>query len=171
MNIESNSSVTIMKRITFCAGHRLLNHGGKCENLHGHNYVIEIFVTGDRTDEIGRLVDFSIINRLFKAWIDEHWDHSMLFWDVDSVAIEAVQSVQPHRIYRMPCNPTAENMARYLLERVGPELLRQVADYQLRVSKVVLWETETSCAEVSLSEGPRRTDWNDSPAWQQTFAG
>jgi 6-pyruvoyltetrahydropterin/6-carboxytetrahydropterin synthase len=171
MNTESNSSVTIMKRITFCAGHRLLNHGGKCENLHGHNYVAEIFVTGDKTDNVGRLVDFSVINSLFSSWINEHWDHAMLLWDVDTTAISALQSVEPNRIYLLPWNPTAENMGRYLLERAGPQLLSQIADYQLQVSKVVLWETGTSCAEVALSDGKRRTDWNDRPAWQQTFAG
>ncbi len=171
MNMETSSSVTIMKRITFCAGHRLLNHGGKCENLHGHNYVAEIFVSGDKTDDVGRLVDFSVINTLFKSWINDHWDHAMLLWDHDTIAISALQSVEPNRIYRMPWNPTAENMARYLLERVGPQLLNQISGYQLQVARVVLWETATSCAEVTLTDASQRTDWNDRPAWQQTFAG
>ena len=48
----------------------------------------------------------------------------------------------------MPYNPTAENMARYLLEEVSPELL---ADQSVRASRVVIWETEDSFAEASLS--------------------
>ncbi len=51
-------NLTIMRRIKFCAGHRLFEHGGKCEHFHGHNYVADIFVTGDEVDEVGRVRDF-----------------------------------------------------------------------------------------------------------------
>ena len=140
-----------MRRIPFCAGHRLLGHEGKCANLHGHNYVAEIYVTGDEIDEVGRVVDFSVINRLFKGWIDEHWDHGMLIWENDSDALNALQMISPNRLYTMPYNPTAENMARYLLENIGPELVRQIEGYKVHLSKVVIWETENSAAEVSIS--------------------
>ena len=46
-------SLTIMKRIRFCAGHRLYGHGGKCEFFHGHNYVAEFYVRGETTDAVG----------------------------------------------------------------------------------------------------------------------
>ncbi len=160
MSVHPTTGVTIMKRIRFCAGHRLLDHGGACENLHGHNYVAEIFVTGEQTDSIGRLVDFGVINGLFKSWIDAHWDHAMLVWEADTAAIAALRSVQPNRIYVMPWNPTAENMALYLATRVGPRLLQQIPDYDIRLSRVVIWETETSCAEVTASHdnGPAGPD-------------
>ena len=51
-------SLTIMRRIKFCAGHRLFKHGGKCENFHGHNYVADFFVTSDEVDEVGRGTGF-----------------------------------------------------------------------------------------------------------------
>lgn len=173
MNEQRKSTVSICRRITFCAGHRLLHHGGKCENLHGHNYVIEVSVSGERTDSIGRLVDFSLLNRLFKSWIDENWDHAMVLWAEDHEAIRAVRSVNPHRLYLLPWNPTAENMARYLLERIGPSLMSQIEGYDLRVTRVVLRENESSSAEVSLVEEPGTdgTDWSQTPAWQQTFSG
>lgn len=142
-------SISIMKQIRFCAGHRLLNHGGKCENLHGHNYVAQIYVTARETDAIGRVVDFSVIKKLFKSWIDEHWDHATILWVEDEAAIRAVGSVTPHRLFELPRNPTAENMARHLLEVVAPQLLSQIPDYEIDVYKVVIWETESSCAEVS----------------------
>jgi 6-pyruvoyltetrahydropterin/6-carboxytetrahydropterin synthase len=173
MNEQPKSAVSISRRITFCAGHRLLHHGGKCENLHGHNYVIEVSVSGERTDAIGRLVDFSLLNRLFKDWIDENWDHAMVLSIDDREGIEAIRSVNPHRIYLLPWNPTAENMARYLLERVGPLLMSKVEGYDLRVTRVVLWENESSCAEVTLVGEPKSdgTDWSQAPAWQQAFSG
>ena len=171
MNAETNPVVTLIKRITFCAGHRLLHHGGKCENLHGHNYTAHFCISGEKTDAVGRLVDFSVINRLFKSWIDENWDHAMVIWESDTDALEALRSVSPNRIFELPWNPTAENMARYLVERVGPELLGTVSDYNLRLTRVALWETESSCAEVSIGEPARQTEWSASPTWQQTWSG
>ena len=140
-------SLTIMRRIRFCAGHRLRFHGGKCENLHGHNYVADFYVTGDQQDQVGRVVDFSELKKRCKGWIDEHWDHAFLLWDKDENGIAAIRSAEPHRLYLMPYNPTAENMARYLLEEVCPQILDGTG---ARASKVVIWETEDSFAEVSL---------------------
>ncbi|HMO13535.1 MAG TPA: 6-carboxytetrahydropterin synthase [Pirellulaceae bacterium] len=139
-----------MKQIDFCAGHRLLNHGGKCENLHGHNYRLQVHVSAKELDSVGRVIDFVEIRNLFKAWIDEHWDHGFVLAEFDSNAIEAVKQVQPHKLYLIPWNPTAELMARYLMERVVPQLgLDEQRD--VRVPKLVLWETETSFAEVQCS--------------------
>ena len=70
-------NVTIMRQVKFCAGHRLVGHEGKCANLHGHNYLAQFYVTGGEFDEVGRVVDFSVINRLFKGWIDENWDEEV----------------------------------------------------------------------------------------------
>ena len=145
-------SLTIMRRISFCAGHRLLNHGGKCENFHGHNYVAEIYVTGDEVDSVGRVVDFADINRVFKHWIDENWDHGFILWDQDHNALEAISMVQPNRVFELPYNPTAENMARYLLDIVAPKLLVGASERGVHVSKVVLWETENSFAEASVHQ-------------------
>lgn len=142
--------LTIMRRIRFCAGHRLRFHGGRCENFHGHNYVVDFYVTGDQQDEVGRVIDFSELKRRCKGWIDEHWDHAFLLWEEDQNGIDAIRMVQPHRLYLMPYNPTAENMAKYLLENVCPQILDGTG---ARATKVVMWETEESFAEVTLSEG------------------
>ena len=142
-------SITVMRQVRFCAGLRLLNHEGKCANLHGHNYLVEFHVTGNDVDELGRVVDFSVINRLFKGWIDENWDHGFILWDQDRNAIEAIEQVTPHRLYELPYNPTAENMARYLMQEVGPKLIATIKGYDLQLSQVVVWETEKSSASVT----------------------
>lgn len=144
--------ITVMRQVKFCAGHRLAGHEGKCVNLHGHNYVAQFFVTGNKVDACGRVVDFSLINQLFKGWIDENWDHGMLIWEDDTEAIEALKLVKQQRTFVMPYNPTAENMANYLLTKVAPELVAQIKDYDVYVSKVIVWETENSFAEVSVDE-------------------
>ncbi len=161
-------AITNMKRISFNAGHRLMNHGGRCENLHGHNYVAEIYVTARDTDELGRVVDFAVVKGLFKTWIDDHWDHAMILAEQDEVAIKAIRSVEPHRLYLMPWNPTAENMARYLLQRVAPALLERIDDYDIVVNKVVIWETETSCAEYTLEQCDA-SEPHLAEAWRQSL--
>ena len=140
-------ALRIMRRVTFCAGHRLVGHGGRCENLHGHNYVAEFHVTGQQQDEVGRILDFKLLKERCKGWLDQHWDHAFILWDQDTNALQAVRQCQPHRIYELPDNPTAENMARYLLEVVCPKLLEGTG---ATAYKVVIWETEESYAEVSL---------------------
>ena len=158
-------NITLMRRIPFCAGHRLLGHEGKCANLHGHNYVAEIYVSGSEVDEVGRVVDFAVINQLFKGWIDENWDHGMILASDDVDAINAMAQVAPNKVYPLPYNPTAENMARYLLTEVGPKLLSSVEGYELKLTKVVMWETEKSSAIAELGPSSKvQSSWSESAA-------
>jgi 6-pyruvoyltetrahydropterin/6-carboxytetrahydropterin synthase len=139
-------TLSIMRRFTFCAGHRLVGHEGKCQNLHGHNYVAEIYVTGQEQDEVGRILDFKLLKERCKGWLDEHWDHAFVLWDQDDDALQAVRSSHPHRIFELPANPTAENMAIYLLNEVCPKILEQTG---ATAWKVRLWESEETYAEVT----------------------
>jgi 6-pyruvoyltetrahydropterin/6-carboxytetrahydropterin synthase len=145
--------MTIMRRIKFCAGHRLYKHGGKCEFFHGHNYIADFYVSSEDVDSVGRVIDFSQLKTLFKGWIDEHWDHGFLLAENDENGINAIKQVVPCKYYVMPYNPTAESMARYLLENVSPQLMADCQGYDVQVTKVVIWETEDAFAEASFSEG------------------
>ncbi len=139
---------TVMKRIDFCAGHRLVNHGGKCENFHGHNYRLEVFVSAEELDEVGRVIDFSHLRDLFKGWIDEHWDHGFILAEFDKNGIEAMRQVEPYKLYLLPANPTAENMAGHLMKNVAPEIVPD-GGRRIEVSRIILWETDSSYAEVT----------------------
>jgi 6-pyruvoyltetrahydropterin/6-carboxytetrahydropterin synthase len=150
--------LTIMRRVRFCAGHRLRLHGGRCENFHGHNYVADFYVSGSQQDEVGRVVDFSELKKRCKGWLDDNWDHAFLLWDEDQNGIDAIRMVEPHRLFVMPYNPTAENMAKYLLEEVCPTILAGTGGY---ATKVVIWETEDSFAEVSV-ENPSENEHSES---------
>jgi len=142
-----STQLSITRQITFCAGHRLLRHEGKCAHFHGHNYKVDIEVMprggGCVLDDVGRIVDFSVIKRRLLGWIDEHWDHGFIVWAEDSNAIAALELVEPRKMFVLPSNPTAENMARYLLEVVAPEVL---GDLPIVVRRIVVWETDTSSA-------------------------
>ena len=141
MNLE------IMRRIKFCAGHRLHQHGGKCEFFHGHNYIADFYVTSDNVDSVGRIIDFSELKSRFKGWLDEHWDHGFILNQDDQNGLEAIKLVVPSKYYVLPYNPTAENMARYLLEVVCPEVL---SDTNVQATRVVIWETEEAFGEAKL---------------------
>jgi 6-pyruvoyltetrahydropterin/6-carboxytetrahydropterin synthase len=133
-----------MRRIRFCAGHRLYKHGGKCENFHGHNYVADFFVTGEGQDSVGRVMDFADLKAKCKGWLD---DHSFLVSHEDDNAIAGLRMVTPCRLFVMPYNPTAENMAKYLLEEVCPGLMKGTGGVAKRVR---IWETDESYAEASV---------------------
>ena len=140
-------SLTIMRRIKFCAGHRLMGHGGKCEHFHGHNYTADFIVTGETQDTVGRVMDFAELKAKCKGWLDANWDHSFVVCTDDLNAIEALKQVKPSRFFELPYNPTAENLAKYLLEIVCPKILAGTGG---RAIAVRIWETEESYAEAAL---------------------
>lgn len=142
--------ITVTRRFTFSAGHRLAFHEGGCSELHGHNYTVEVtFSRHDGSlDENGMVVDFGIVKRAIGDWLDANWDHALVLEADDTKAIEAAGAA-PFRMYTMSGPPTAENMARYLLEDIIPPLLeKHVPDVE--AEQVVVWENENSKATASL---------------------
>jgi 6-pyruvoyltetrahydropterin/6-carboxytetrahydropterin synthase len=112
-----------------CAGHRVVGHEGKCRNLHGHNYRITFTVAatrgwaGDQLDDVGRVLDFSIIKSKLCMWLEESWDHRMLLWEQDPL-LKQLQELDS-TIVAVPFNPTAENIAQYLVTVVAPRELER----------------------------------------------
>lgn len=140
-------ALSIMRRFTFCAGHRLVGHEGKCRNLHGHNYVLEVHVIGEEQDAIGRVLDFKALKNRVNDWLDQNWDHSFVLWKEDQNGLDAIRSSTPHRLYELDTNPTAENMALHFLHEICPVILEGTG---ASAFKVRLWESEETCTEVTL---------------------
>jgi 6-pyruvoyltetrahydropterin/6-carboxytetrahydropterin synthase len=111
---------------TFAAGHALRNYHGKCENVHGHNYRVQVTVQGEALDNSGLLVDFVELKRLMSAVIDR-LDHQFL------------NDVAPFDVL----NPSAENLAKYFWDEISGELKGAVP---VLISEVRIWETDTSIA-------------------------
>jgi 6-pyruvoyltetrahydropterin/6-carboxytetrahydropterin synthase len=115
-----------LKIITdFSAAHRLENFYGKCESLHGHNWKVEVFLLGDRLDDAGLVRDFGVVKGKTREVLAE-LDHTYLN-DLPAFRQQ---------------NPSSENLARYLYERLGAALNGD----GVRVSRVSIWESDTSCA-------------------------
>lgn len=148
---EPTTQLSLVRQLRFCAGHRLYQHESKCAFFHGHNYRVDIEVVGasggTAVDAVGRIVDFSQIKQRMLGWLDANWDHAFLVFEEDENALAAVRMVEPTKYFVMPWNPTAENMARYLLEVVAPSVL---GDLGVVARKVCVWETEESCAVATL---------------------
>jgi 6-pyruvoyltetrahydropterin/6-carboxytetrahydropterin synthase len=151
MHDTGSTQLSLVRQLTFCAGHRLYRHESKCAFFHGHNYRVDIEVVGDsggtEVDDVGRVVDFSLIKKRMLGWLDANWDHAFLVFEEDANALAAVRMVQPTKYFVMPWNPTAENMARYLLEVVAPNVL---GDLGVIARRVAVWETDESCAVATL---------------------
>lgn len=135
------------RKIHFCAGHRVLNHESKCANLHGHNYVAWINAEADNLDSLGRVIDFSVLKEKVGGWIDKHWDHTTILFNHDQELISVSKQMSAYKpVWIAPFNPTAENMAEYLLNAVCPEVLKGTG---VIVTEITLYETENCYAKIS----------------------
>jgi 6-pyruvoyltetrahydropterin/6-carboxytetrahydropterin synthase len=111
----------ITRRHEICAGHRVFGHEGRCANLHGHAYVFDLTCEASELDNLGRVIDFGVIKERLCAWLEGAWDHRMLLWCEDPI-LPTLLDLDP-TVMALPTNPTAENLARYLVDVVGPERL------------------------------------------------
>lgn len=111
----------------FAAAHRLTMVGEKCENLHGHNWNIEVHVSGEKLNPAGVLVDFGEIKRYVRE-IMKALDHKYLN------EIEAFADIQP----------SSEQIAIYIAKRL--QLFLDGIDTEVRVSRVSAWESANACA-------------------------
>jgi 6-pyruvoyltetrahydropterin/6-carboxytetrahydropterin synthase len=141
--------LSVTRRLEFDAGHRVWKHESKCANPHGHRYVVEITAIGE-IDDIGRIIDFSVLKEKIGKWIDVNWDHTFLINREDEELIKCFKWITHNkRPFICDWNPTAENMATYLLFDVCPTQLQGTG---VTVTKVVVHETPNCKAEASLSK-------------------
>ncbi|SEB13841.1 6-pyruvoyltetrahydropterin/6-carboxytetrahydropterin synthase [Thalassobacillus cyri] len=122
-----NKRVMVSKEFTFDAAHHLHCYEGKCKNLHGHTYKV-IFGISGYVDDIGIVIDFGDIKKIWKEQIEIHLDHRYLNDTLPAM------------------NTTAENMVVWIYEQMEAALQTKTAG--TRVEFVKLYETPTSYAEV-----------------------
>jgi 6-pyruvoyltetrahydropterin/6-carboxytetrahydropterin synthase len=147
--------ISCTKRLTFAAGHRVWKHESKCANFHGHNYAVLLeaiahvdkptIPTQKQLDLQGRIIDFGVLKKKFGRWIDENWDHGFIVYEEDKEAVQALKMVRGTKIFQLPYNPTAENLAIYIMESLSKPLLRGT---NVKLRQVTVWETETCFATV-----------------------
>jgi 6-pyruvoyltetrahydropterin/6-carboxytetrahydropterin synthase len=114
--------------------------------MHGHNYRIHFTIEAPQLDNIGRVLDFSVIKLLLCEWLEISWDHKFLVFKEDPWA-PSLKEMDPNGVVVVDFNPTAENMATYLLEDMGPKLLKPTP---CKLIKVTIEETRKCSASASL---------------------
>ena len=112
-------------RRSFSAAHTLKEIGGKCEELHGHNFVVEVSVTVPDLNREGLAIDF----RVLKRWTEE------ILETLDHKYLNDIP-------YFNALNPSAENIARFVYERIAQKAHLQ----KIRVSRVTVLESEDARA-------------------------
>jgi len=115
----------------FAAAHQLRGLEGGCENLHGHNWKIEVCVQGDTLGNDGLLIDFRVIKGETKKIMDE-LDHKFL----NELAVFK------------NTEPSSENIARYIFE----SLLQRLNTKNVKIRKVTAWESESACASYWIED-------------------
>ena len=115
--------ITILSH--FSGAHRLRYLHGKCEELHGHNWKIEVSVVSDRLNKEGLVIDFQILKQRAEKVIGS-LDHTYLN-DLG---------------YFSEKEPSSENIAKYIFDKLKKELKA----YRVTLKKVTAWESETACA-------------------------
>jgi 6-pyruvoyltetrahydropterin/6-carboxytetrahydropterin synthase len=106
--------------------------------------VVEIEAQANSLDEIGRVIDFSVLRNRIGSWLDINWDHGFLVFSEDTEVLAALKAVPGQKYFPLAMNPTAENLAVFLLETLCPNALM---DTGVKVTRVVVHETENCKAE------------------------
>jgi 6-pyruvoyltetrahydropterin/6-carboxytetrahydropterin synthase len=112
---------------TFAAGHALRNYKGKCKNVHGHNFRVQVVIEGERLDHAGMLVDFTDVKQHMRGII-ARLDHVFL------------NDIEPFTLK----NPSAEHIAEYFYEEMAAALSQTAVPVRIREVKV--WETDIQSA-------------------------
>ncbi len=106
---------------SFSAAHHLLNYDGECENQHGHNWKVEVYIRGSQLDKANLLVDFKILKRELNTVLNT-LDHK------DINTIETFKNI----------SPSSEIISKYIYTKLKEKIKE--------IHKVSVWETEKSCA-------------------------
>ena len=116
----------VMIEEEFSAAHALRGYRGKCENMHGHNWKVEVYVRGEQLDQVGMLVDFKQLKAATRR-VMKYLDH---------------QNLNELKPFDNEINPSSEHLAGFILHKVAEE----ISDARVTVYKVRVWETPSTCA-------------------------
>ncbi len=121
ISAKARSVYEVSIKQSFSAAHILEEIGGNCENLHGHNFTVEVSVSSHKLKDAGILIDF----KMLKEWTEE------ILNGLDHKYLNEVN-------YFKNISPSAENIAKFIYDR----LTEKAKCHNLDVSQVIVWESE-----------------------------
>ncbi len=114
----------------FAAAHNLLNYDGDCENLHGHNWKVEVTVSTANLDEAGLGIDFKILKKRTNKIMD-FLDHKYL------------NDLEPFK----EVSPSSEHISKFIFDA----LVADFKEYDVSVERVTVWESDNACASYTAA--------------------
>jgi 6-pyruvoyltetrahydropterin/6-carboxytetrahydropterin synthase len=131
----------IAKEFRWEMAHRLQCHKGKCFNLHGHSYKMEVEFEGSTNENSGMVLDYFEVKDIVAPLVEE-LDHTVIIWEKDSILLQKITELNSAHVI-VPFETTAENLTKYFLDRISKaKLPSTIAKIKVRVC-----ETENTYAE------------------------
>ncbi|KGQ37069.1 6-carboxytetrahydropterin synthase QueD [Gallibacterium genomosp. 1] len=135
----------VAKEFSFDMAHLLDGHDGKCQNLHGHTYKLQVIVSGETENsgaKKGMVIDFADLKKVVNDLIISPMDHAFIYDQSSEREIKIAQLLQQlnSKTFALPMRSTAENLAQFIFQR-----LKENVGFHLH--SIRLWETPTSFAE------------------------
>ncbi len=130
--------IRLYKEVSFDASHRLLTYPGKCHNLHGHRWKVEIWLTGEPDKETNILVDFNEIREAV-----DRYDHEIILNERDPM-VPRIEEFHP--VITTPGDPTSELLASLIRDDI--EGTYASSGRNIRVDQIRVWESPTCYAEL-----------------------
>ena len=133
---------TLKTSASFDSAHFLSGYKGKCSNLHGHRWQIEVYVASDELqltgEKRGMVIDFGDLKKEVRSLADS-FDHALIY-EAGSLKPDTLAALisENFRLIELPFRPTAENLAKHFFESLN------AAD--LPVKSVTVYETPENCA-------------------------
>lgn len=147
------SNIRITKQFSFETGHALYGYDGKCKNVHGHSYRLDVTVIGtpiaDTTNvKYGMVIDFGDLKKIVKSEIVDVFDHATVF-NKNTPHVELAKELQSrgHNVLLVDYQPTSEMMVIDFAEKIKKHLPQNIKLHSLK-----LQETATSFAEWFASD-------------------
>jgi len=147
------SQIRITKKFSFETGHALYGYDGKCKNVHGHSYKLNVTVIGtpitDKNNvKYGMVIDFTDLKRIVKQEIVDVFDHATVF-NKNTPHVELAKELKDrgHTVLLVDYQPTSEMMVIDFVEKIKKRLPENIKLHSLK-----LQETESSFAQWFASD-------------------
>lgn len=143
-----SNHIRITKQFSFETGHALYGYDGKCKNVHGHSYKLDVTVIGKPISDsnnvkYGMVIDFGDLKKIVKEEIVEVFDHATVFnKNTPHVTLAKTLEEQGHNILLVDYQPTSEMMVIDFATKIKKRLPKNIALHSLK-----LQETDSSFAE------------------------
>ncbi|MGM0635304.1 MAG: 6-carboxytetrahydropterin synthase QueD [Bacteroidota bacterium] len=147
------AKIRITKQFTFETAHALHGYDGKCRNIHGHSYKLDVTVLGEpiaepKSAKRGMVIDFGDLKKIVKTEIVDIWDHAIIL-NRETPHIKLAEELKStgHNVVLVDYQPTSEKMIEDFAQKIIAKLPEDITLHSLK-----LRETETAFAEWYASD-------------------